>query len=107
MFYDTVFFLSPNAEVAGAKVSLVSVGKYLFDVPPGVTIQALHNAVPPVDQSAQVVALTAEVARLQGIIDALPPPPPPPDLTPVTITQAQIDTLKSDAAQLRADLAAV
>lgn len=69
MFYDIVFFLSPEAEAAGAKVSLVA-GKYVVTKAPATTIQALHNARPPVDQSAQVAALTAQVATLTADLAA-------------------------------------
>lgn len=106
MFYDIVFFLSPEAVAAGAKVSLVA-GKYVITKDAATTIQAINGGRPPVDQSAEVIALTAEVSRLQAIIDALPPPPPPPDLTQVAITPGQLDGLKLDAAQLRADLLAI
>lgn len=69
MFYNVVFFLSPEAETAGTKVALLA-GQYVLNVPAGVTIQALHNARPPADQSAEVAALTQQVADLTQALAA-------------------------------------
>lgn len=46
MFYDIVFFLSPEAVAAGAKVSLVN-GQYVITKAPGTTIQAINGGRPP------------------------------------------------------------
>ncbi len=69
MFYDIVFFLSPEAVALGAKVSLQG-GKYVITKAQQTTIQAVVGY-PPKDDSALVLQLQSQVTGLQGQVTAL------------------------------------
>lgn len=55
-------------KLATVTIRLVA-GQYVVVAPAGTTIQAL-NKNPPIDQTAQVAALTAQVAQLTADLDA-------------------------------------
>lgn len=69
MFYDIVFFLSPEAVAAGGKVALRN-GEYVIVKDAATTIQAVNGGKPPADQSSEVAALQAQVAQLTADLDA-------------------------------------
>ena len=84
MFYDIVFFLSTEAVAAGAKVSLVA-GKYVITKAPSTTIQAINGGRPPVDQSAVVASLQAQVNTLTQQLAACQASKVPPTISGMTV----------------------
>jgi len=72
--YDIVFFLSPEAVAAGAKVRFVA-GKYVIEKAPQTTIQAVNGGRPAKDQTAEIAALQQKLsdarAGVRGILDLL------------------------------------
>lgn len=74
MFYDIVFFLSPEAVAAGAKVKMIG-GQYVIVKAAQTTIQAVNGGRPPKDQAAEVAALQQKISDarvgVQGILDFL------------------------------------
>lgn len=111
MFYDVVFFKPKEVTVR-----LLPDGTYNVIKPLGLTIQAI-NGKPPVDQSAELLALTMQITQLQNDLAAcLAGNPQKPTIANLTATPSSlpvgggtvaIDATVTDADSLTLDGAPV